>query len=313
MARVVIDLRNLELGHPNATAINAHNLAAALLRRGDHEYRVLEPGARGRPPQADVNLLPGGGRPRFGLRNVVLVPELDHLLSPSAAGPLKVLTRSWQAALTSSRADLLLAPSVTIREALLTYLRVPAERVVISPPGLEPGFARVSLAAAGAARESLGIPRRFVVLFGTDTGPALEGWGSVGRERTGVALIPATGLPVLEREELRALLSGAVSCAYCGVNSGVPLGPLEAMACGSPPIVIGDAAYPEVVRDGGLVVRPDNAVGDWRDAFAAVLRSPRLRADLSQRARSLAEVFTADRSARLLAPLLSPEAQAGDG
>lgn len=309
MARVIIDLRNLDLSHPNAPSTNGHNLASALLRRGDHEYIVLEPGSTAKPPPGDVYFLPAGGRPLFGYRNLVLFPELDHLLAPAQAGPLRVIARTWRAALTTSRADVLLAPSHTIRDALVNFLRVPSMRIVISPPGLEPEFARTSLSEATAARMALGLPERYLLLFGTEHGPVFEGWTAIGAERERAQLVPALNLPTLDREMLRAALSGALACVYCGLHNGVPLGPLEAMACGSPPIVIGDAAYPEVVRDGGLVVRPTEAVADWKESMAALLRSPKLRSDLSVRGRSVAANYGADRSARLLAPLLEPRAQ----
>jgi hypothetical protein len=313
MARVIIDLRSLDLTHPNAPATNAHNLASALLRRRDHEYTVLEPESRSAPPPGDVYLLPAGGRPHFGYRNVVLIPKLDHLFAHAEVGPLRLIARTWRAALATSRADVLLAPSQTIRDALIHFLRVPPARIAISPPGLEPGFTRTSLTEATAARVALGLPERYVLLFGTDTVPVFEAWKAIGSERANAHLVPAQNLRSLDRETLRAALSGALACAYCGLDNGVPLGPLEAMACGSPPIVIGDAAYPEVVRDGGLVVRPAEAIADWRESMAAVLRSRKLRADLSARARSLAEVFSADRSARLLAALLDPGPRAKEG
>jgi len=313
MARVIIDLRDLVLTHPNAPSTNAHNLAAALLRRGDNDYSVLEPESSTKPPPGDVYLLPAGGRPRFGYRNVVLVPQLDHLLAPAAAGPLRVIASTWRMALTTSRADALLAPSMAIRDALVDYLRVPAERITICPPGLEPGFRRTALADATAAREALGLPGRFILVFGADSAPVVEAWAEIGSERAGAHLVHARDLGVLDRQALRCVVSSALACVYCGLGNGVPLGPLEAMACGSPPIVIGDAAYPEVVRDGGLVVSPAAARTDWRESMAAVLRSPKLRADLSARSRSLAEVFTADRSARLLAPLIDPRPKVEEG
>ena len=305
MARVIIDLNRLDLSHPNAPAQNAQNLAAALLRRGAHEYQVLEPGQPGKSAKGDVMLSLAGSSPRFGLRNLFLVSKLDHLLRPRAGGPLRLVRKSWQVALVTSRADLLLAPSHAVRDALLSYLRVAPERIAICPPGLEPGFVRPPLAEARATLDRLGLEGRYLLLFGEEVGPVLEAWeGTEGR--SGVRLVRAVDLPTLARGDLRSALSGALACLYCGVGNGVPLGPLEAMACGSPPIVLGDAAYPEVVRDGGLSVRPTAAVADWRESIAAILRSAKLRTDLSQRARSLAEVFTADRAARLLEPLLDP-------
>ena len=305
MARVIIDLRKLDLSHPNAPAQNARNLAAALLRRGANEYQVLEPGQPGKPAKGELILSLAGSSPRFGHRNLVLISKLDHLLRPRAGGPLRLVRKSWQVALVTSRADLLLAPSHTVRDALVNYLRVAPARIAICPPGLEPGFVRPPLAEARVALARLGLEGRYLLLFGEEVGPVLEAWEGV-EGRPGVRLVRADELPTLARDDLKCALSGALACLYCGVGNGVPLGPLEAMACGSPPIVLGDAAYPEVVRDGGLSIRPAAAVADWRESMNAILRSAKLRTDLSQRARSLAEVFTADRAARLLEPLLDP-------
>jgi glycosyltransferase involved in cell wall biosynthesis len=76
-----------------------------------------------------------------------------------------------------------------------------------------------------------------------------------------------------------------------------------AMACGSPPIAGTDGAYPEVVRDGGLLADPAH-VSEWSECVAALYRSRALRARLSQQAMKLAADLTAENAARALLPLL---------
>ena len=77
------------------------------------------------------------------------------------------------------------------------------------------------------------------------------------------------------------------------------------MACGAPPVVADDGAFPEVVRDGGLTVRAGN-LADWSEAISALYRSRPLRMQLSARGRELADGFSAERAARRVLELLQP-------
>jgi glycosyltransferase involved in cell wall biosynthesis len=77
------------------------------------------------------------------------------------------------------------------------------------------------------------------------------------------------------------------------------------MACGAPPVVPDDGAFPEVVRDGGLTVGPTDLAG-WAAAISALFRSTPLRVQLSNQARALATGFSAERAARRILALLEP-------
>jgi len=109
----------------------------------------------------------------------------------------------------------------------------------------------------------------------------------------------------LERTRLPALLSGAVGVLLCESLNGCPIRALQAMACGSPPVVPDDGAYPEVVRDAGLTIRAGQ-VADWTEAISALYRSLPLRMQLSARGRELADGLSAERAARTVLELLQP-------
>jgi glycosyltransferase involved in cell wall biosynthesis len=193
-----------------------------------------------------------------------------------------------------------LAPSQAVAAALTRYLRVPSDRVTVLRPGLEPGYTRTSREAAEAVRTEFGLPARYLLAFG-DAGLAQRAWA-------GATTPPEAGLAMLERlrpsrDQLRALLSGAVGLLCCEQLNGDPIRALQAMACGAPPVVPADAAFPEVVRDAGLTLAYES-VKDWSEAISALYRSGQLRMQLAARCRELAAENTAERAARLLLTLL---------
>jgi len=105
------------------------------------------------------------------------------------------------------------------------------------------------------------------------------------------------------RDQLPALLSGAVGVLFCQSRQGCAMLALQAMACGAPPVVPDDGAFPEVVRDGGLTITAGRPA-DWADAISALYRSGALRMQLSGRSRELAAQLSAERAARSIAALL---------
>jgi glycosyltransferase involved in cell wall biosynthesis len=56
--------------------------------------------------------------------------------------------------------------------------------------------------------------------------------------------------------DLPALYSGALAFVYVSLYEGFGMPPLEAMACGTVPIVSDNTALPEAVGDGGIYVDP---------------------------------------------------------
>ncbi|GAC1654288.1 MAG: hypothetical protein NVS9B1_05220 [Candidatus Dormibacteraceae bacterium] len=301
MTRVVVDLHAVDADRPDAAGEYALQLTGALLNLGVHaEFVILEPGWKGSYPSGDVLLLPAGGSPRPGYQSIAAVHDLSHLLGPRRRNPLAVARQSLATAWTARRSDRVLAPSETVADGLMRYLRVPTEAVTLVRPGLDEGFARASREAAEALRMELGLPERYLLAFG-DKGLAKRAWADAAVP-DGAGLVHEADLAV-DRGRLARLLSGALGCLFAVPGAGNPIQALQAMACGSPPIVPGDAAFPEAVRDGGLTVRLQVA-GDWSEAISALYRSRSLRAQLSSRGRQLAAELTAERAARTVLGLL---------
>jgi glycosyltransferase involved in cell wall biosynthesis len=99
------------------------------------------------------------------------------------------------------------------------------------------------------------------------------------------------------RQELPLWYNGAAGFVYPSLYEGFGLGPLEAMACGTPVVVSDRASLPEVVGDAGLTVPPDD-VSALAEAMAAILREPSLAAQLRERGLRRAGEFTWERTAQ---------------
>lgn len=150
------------------------------------------------------------------------------------------------------------------------------------------GFDRLIETAASLRDE---VPEaRFVIAGRGDDRPRLEGLVASYnlQERVHFAgPIDEADLPDLYR---LAYAFSLVSDRGPGRGEGIPLTPLEAMACGVP-IVVGDEdGSREAVIDGrnGYIVSPRNS-SDHRNALLRLARDPGLRQRLSKGARQVAE------------------------
>jgi glycosyltransferase involved in cell wall biosynthesis len=142
----------------------------------------------------------------------------------------------------------------------------------------------------------LGLPERYFVFVGTrsrrkNLGLLARAWeraaphlgagaGLVlaGPGRGGVA--GARDLGYVERERLPALIGGAVAWLNPSLYEGSPVGALEAMACGTPPLVAATGAQPHAVNLAGLILDPHDP-DQWAEALAAVAADADLRGSLS--------------------------------
>lgn len=288
---LIVDLRQVDPERPDAAGEYGLQLTGALVRLAVHtDLTILEPGFKGALPGGEVLLLPAGGRPLPGRRCLTTIHDLASLRTG-----VRGFGRRFEAAFAASRSERVLAPSEAVAEALTRYLRVPPDRVAMIRPGLEPGYSRTSREEAEAARARFELPRRYLLAFG-DGALAERAWAGATTPPEGAGLAHVERLRP-DREQLRALLSGAIGALFFERLNGNPIRALQAMACGAPPVVPDDGAFPEVVRDGGLTLAYES-VADWAEAISALYRSGPLRMQLSARARELAAGQTAERAAR---------------
>ena len=99
-------------------------------------------------------------------------------------------------------------------------------------------------------------------------------------------------------ELLPALYSGAIAAPYLSVYEGFGLPPLEAMACGTPPLTGNLTSLPEVVGKAGLMVDPFD-VEAIADALKQLIEQPSLRKRLSEAGLERARLFSWQKTADL--------------
>lgn len=102
---------------------------------------------------------------------------------------------------------------------------------------------------------------------------------------------------VVPDETLRALVQGATALVSPSFFEGFGLPAAQAMRAGVPVIASNRTSQPEVVGDAGIQVDPDD-VDALAAAIAQLAGDPRLRADLSERGRGRAALFSYARLAR---------------
>lgn len=244
--------------------------------------------------------------PAWGARHyVITVHDLNFLHYPQYLTAEARRYYNAQIAWAIARADAILADSHATLHDLECLLQVPAGRVtvahlaadavfrplpdavvttVLQRYGLEPGYwlfvgtweprknlpglldALAQIHAAGEMRHLVIVGRPgwlYDEVFARVQTLRLEAW---------VHFIERAPL-----EDLVALYNGALLLALPSFYEGFGLPALEAMQCGTPPVVADRASLPEIVGEAGLCVNPEDSA-----AFAAACRRIAQEADLRQ-------------------------------
>ena len=302
---IALDVRGLTEGRPIGPRAYALPLAAALLQDRPDLYSAW----LGGPPPAGTRMildLAGLGRP--GRR----IPTAVALHDTSDLAGLRGIRRRFRLGLLAAHAELILAPSNLVADAAVRYLRVPDARVIGARPGLGEGFSRSTLRAAESLSRRLALPDRYFVFVGSITARKnlavlAEAWARVRSglgDGFGLVLAgPAGSEPAprgpgilvpgyIEPEALPALLSGAVAYLNPSLYEGCPIGTMEAMACGCPPVVGRGTALSEPMRGAGIMLdAPDPE--QWARAMTVLAGRGDERARLSAECRRLAAGFSA--------------------
>jgi alpha-1,3-rhamnosyl/mannosyltransferase len=198
-----------------------------------------------------------------------------------------------------------------IDEGIDDRYRVPpspeAVRSVCARFGVEPGRYFVHVGRI-TARKNLTTLVRAIARRGPGADVLLVGSRGDGAEGL-TAEIRRLGLEgrirsagFVPEDDLPALLAGAIALVHPSEGEGFGLTPLEAMAIGTPALVSGAGALPEVVAGDAVVLDPLD-VDAWAAALSRVERDPSYAAGLAVRGRDRAQRFTWRRAAQETAAL----------
>ena len=279
--------------------------AVGFTARGHRELRsAVPPGVRAagipaparalraawrRVPFPPVELLAGRGDvvhgtnfalpPSLRAGGVVTVHDLAFLDIPADApdpGFAELVRRS------AHRADVVCAPSEAVAAAVRERLRVPRERIAVTPLGVDPEW--FTAEPPGPELRRLGLPDEYYVFIGA-SGPrkgldvllrahgadlpplVVAGPGAPTRARR----VLRTGY--LPEAELRSVVAGARALVLPSRDEGFGLPVLEALACGVPVVCSDLPALREVAGGLATFVPPGDP-----DALRAALREATGRA-----------------------------------
>jgi glycosyltransferase involved in cell wall biosynthesis len=231
---------------------------------------------------------------------VVTVHDLSFEHDDTAMGRLDRFTFRWAVPRAVRRARRVLTVSERTRRDIAEHYGVPAERIVVTPNGVDPAFTpgdgrhdayvlfvgaiqarKDPLAALDGAAEA-GLP--LVVV-----GPAKEPSLARELERRG-----ATLHGYVSTADLAGLYRGAAALVLPSRYEGFGLPVLEAMACGTPVVAAPDPALREVAGEAALFAEPG-------ELSAAIRRAVAERERLSAAGLERAKRFTWSEAARLTA------------
>jgi glycosyltransferase involved in cell wall biosynthesis len=231
-------------------------------------------------------------------------------------------------------ADCIMTVSQAARRDLLTWFRLPEERVRVMTEGPDTAFRPIPPGPesdAALARHGVAPGTRYILYVGglsphKNLPRLIEAFARADPDRGTVKLVLVgdlgdvfhTHVPVLRAAVARLglddrvhfpgfvpdvdlvhLYNRAYALAQPSLLEGFGLPPVEAMACGVPVLYSRAGSLPEVVDDAGLDFEPTD-VAAMAEAIGRLLGDPGLRARLARLALRRARRFTWDAAARAL-------------
>lgn len=251
-------------------------------------------------------------------RYVVMIHDAQTYLYPADySGRQAAAYRQWMPAI-GARARLVLTVSSFARNSItdngiahadkirVVYngtdhiLQTPPDATILSRLGVTP---RGYLLAVGSLKGYKNLAVLFEALHTKVAGelPLVVAGGGEQKDFVNAGFVAPPGTRFTGRvsdQELRALYENAAVFLFPSRTEGFGLPPMEAMQCGCPVVSASAGAMPEVCGDGALFA-PTDAPRAWLEAIDGAL-SVDGRAALIARGQARAQLFTWERSARML-------------
>lgn len=252
--------------------------------------------------------------PYFGKTPMVAtIHDLIHQLFPALCpSPLHWRASKWMIAKTARRARLLLAVSEHTKRDIMEHVGVAEKKIRVTHNALPPGWEN-SHAPKPQVLERLGDTPYFLYVGNhkrhKNLQLLLDAFADLLKEADGIRLVMTGERKSLEsvlrflglgeevvflgrmpQEALPSVYRSALALVYPSHYEGFGYPPLEAMTCGTPPIVSDAASLPEVVGEAGLIV-PRGDKDALKNAMMRILREPELRDCLAEKSKERARLF----------------------
>lgn len=251
----------------------------------------------------------------FARKGVITIHDLIPILFPRDYGLGHRLFFHFVVGKALARVRKVVTVSRRSAMDILDRYRIPVEKVVITPNGLDPRWG-----PEAASPLETKIEGRYILFVGNpkphkNFRRLLAAFEILCREEGYEGRLAAVGIPPGELppalqgrvlflshcndRELNALYSHADLLAAPSLYEGFGLPVLEAMACGCP-VLIGDrGALPEVAGEAAFQVNPLD-IRAIKEGMFTVITNAELRSTLQRRGRERAATFTWERTARAI-------------
>ncbi len=262
---------------------------------------------------------------RGARRHVITVHDLNFLFYPQYLTADSLRYYNGQISAAVKQADHIFADSEATKRDLITLLHVPAEQITVHLLGVDEQFQPQPPAEVARVRAALNLPPEYLLYVGTfeprkniaglieayaqlpAAVPPLvlagnRGWlfeetmQQIDRLKLGERVLWREKIP---QADLPGLYSGASLLITPSFYEGFGLPALEAMACGTIPIVSNRGSLPEVVGEVGLQVNPDDTA-DIAGAISRALSDQTWREQQRQAGFRRAATFQWETTARIV-------------
>lgn len=236
---------------------------------------------------------------RGGKRHVITVHDLSFIHYPEYITAESRHYYNGQIEASVWRADHILAPSEATKADLVDILAVPGDKITVHPEGVEDQFKPLPDEHSRPVVEALGLPRCYLLAVGTmEPRKNLVGLARAYRELKldypDAPKLVMVGRPgwhfdqlmadlldvgvnddlIIRHDvtdaQLPALYNRALALIAPSFYEGFGLTALEAMACGTAPIVSRVSSLPEIVGDVGALIDPHD-IGSIAAALSRAL------------------------------------------